>query len=131
MTKKEYERLSYQLEHLKIVTNNALKSLELNLKSIENLEAQLQEFIHEERPTSPTYIPPVSQVDVNSKPSDLIRMKEVIRMTGFSRSTIYLKMKKRDFPQAISLGCRSIAWLRKDVKDWILSKVNTSRKLTE
>lgn len=40
----------------------------------------------------------------------IIRLPEVVKITGLSRSTIYLRMSKGDFPQSISLGERAVGW---------------------
>ena len=57
----------------------------------------------------------------------LIRRKEVEKMTGLKRSSIYLKIKEGDFPKPIKLGMRAVAWLEADVMQWIESKVTESR----
>lgn len=48
-----------------------------------------------------------------------IRLKEVIYMTGLSRSTIYRRMDEGTFPQKRSLGGRAVAWLESDVIGWM------------
>ncbi|MCW1719947.1 AlpA family phage regulatory protein [Pseudoalteromonas sp. A3] len=50
-------------------------------------------------------------------------MKEVVRMTGLSRSTLYRLQQLEEFPKAVNLGCRSVAWVRSDINDWIREKV--------
>lgn len=59
----------------------------------------------------------------------LIRLSEVMQQTSLSRSVIYRKMKKGSFPQNISLGGRSVAWLESDVQEWIEIQVAKSFKL--
>ncbi|MGR5118485.1 AlpA family transcriptional regulator [Vibrio astriarenae] len=53
----------------------------------------------------------------------LIKLKEVISVTGLSRSSIYKFMDEKRFPQSISLGERSVAWVEEEVQDWIIEKV--------
>ncbi|WP_299686741.1 AlpA family transcriptional regulator [uncultured Vibrio sp.] len=53
----------------------------------------------------------------------LIKLKEVIAVTGLSRSSIYKYMDERQFPQSVSLGERSVAWVEDEVQDWILERV--------
>nr|WP_272877526.1 MULTISPECIES: AlpA family phage regulatory protein [Shewanella] len=53
-----------------------------------------------------------------------MKIKEVTQMTSLSRSTIYTKINQQDFPQSISLSCRSVAWVRKEVEDWIYLKMD-------
>ncbi|MCG3884713.1 AlpA family transcriptional regulator [Photobacterium leiognathi] len=57
----------------------------------------------------------------------IIRLPEVIKMTGLSRSTIYLRMSKDDFPHTISLGERAVGWLESDVDQWLEACVIASK----
>jgi prophage regulatory protein len=58
----------------------------------------------------------------------IIRLPEVVKITGLSRSTIYLRMSKSDFPQSISLGERAVGWLESDVEDWLEACVVASKE---
>ncbi len=49
----------------------------------------------------------------------IIRLPEVVDLTGLSRSTIYLRMGKGDFPHSVSLGDRAVGWLQEDIEKWI------------
>lgn len=50
------------------------------------------------------------------------RLKDVPRMTGLSRSTIYAQIAKGNFPKQIKLiGARSVGWHESAVIDWIES----------
>ncbi|HDY7733559.1 helix-turn-helix transcriptional regulator [Vibrio sinaloensis] len=57
----------------------------------------------------------------------IIRLPEVIDMTGLSRSTIYLRMSKGSFPQSISLGDRAIGWVQVEVEQWLEQRISASR----
>lgn len=50
--------------------------------------------------------------------NSILRLKQVVKITGLSRSSIYLRMK-RDFPQSVKLGERSVGWLDMDIKNWV------------
>ncbi|MCD4487005.1 AlpA family phage regulatory protein [Chromobacterium vaccinii] len=52
----------------------------------------------------------------------LIRLPEVMRKTGMSRSWIYAQMKAGLFPMAISLGARAVAWKQSSIDGWIASR---------
>ena len=58
----------------------------------------------------------------------ILRLPEVKERTGLSRSTIYLRMSKGNFPTAISLGDRAIGWLETEINDWISSHIKASGK---
>lgn len=53
----------------------------------------------------------------------LMRMIEVIRMTGLSRSSIYDRMNAGLFPKSCSLGGRSVAWVESEVMDWVENQI--------
>lgn len=56
------------------------------------------------------------------------RLPEVKNKTGLSRSTIYLRMSKKEFPQSISLGGRAIGWLEEDINQWLEQCIAESKK---
>ncbi len=56
-------------------------------------------------------------------PETILRLSEVIRIAGLSRSTLYNRIAKREFPYQISLGGRAVAWLKREVDDWISERI--------
>ena len=58
----------------------------------------------------------------------ILRLPEVKYATGQSRSTIYSKIAKGEFPASISLGARSVGWIESEVQDWILMQIEKSRQ---
>lgn len=61
----------------------------------------------------------------------IIRLKEVIDLTGLARSTIYKFISGDLFPKPISLGDRCVGWLESEVHDWILSKIKDRDQLVK
>ncbi len=59
-----------------------------------------------------------------------IRLPEVMSKTGLARSTIYKLISAGDFPAQVALGARAVAWLESDIHGWMLSKVETSQKIS-
>lgn len=56
----------------------------------------------------------------------ILRLKEVQRMTGLSRSTIYAEIAKGKFPKQVKLtGARSVGWHESAVIQWIESRQHT------
>lgn len=53
----------------------------------------------------------------------LIRLKQVMASTGLSRATIYRYMASDRFPESVSLGERSVAWVESEVEEWILTRI--------
>lgn len=58
----------------------------------------------------------------------IIRLPAVKDQTGLSRSSIYLRMSKGEFPQSISLGDRAVGWLEEDVNQWLEQCIAASKK---
>ena len=58
----------------------------------------------------------------------ILRLPEVMARTGLSRSTIYSKMDKREFPQSISLGLRAVGWDADEIDSHNLALIEASRK---
>jgi predicted DNA-binding transcriptional regulator AlpA len=54
----------------------------------------------------------------------VIRAKEVVYMTGLSRSTIWRMEKEGKFPSRRAIGSRSIGWLESDIMNWIKGRSN-------
>lgn len=57
----------------------------------------------------------------------ILRLTQVKARTGLSRSTIYLKVSKKEFPAPVSLGARAVGWIEAEVEDWISRQVAVSR----
>ena len=57
----------------------------------------------------------------------ILRLPEVIRRTGLSRSSIYLRGSKGTMPKHISLGGRAVGWIESDVEKWLAEQITTSK----
>ena len=57
----------------------------------------------------------------------IIRLKDVMALTGLSRSTIYLRMVQGKFPNKINLGSRAVGWISSEVNEWIEERIRESR----
>jgi len=57
----------------------------------------------------------------------ILRLPIVIERTGLSRSSIYLRISKKEFPAPISLGGRAVGWVEQDVELWLSEKVEASQ----
>ncbi|MBK5549086.1 AlpA family transcriptional regulator [Pseudomonas sp. TH03] len=53
----------------------------------------------------------------------IIRLKQVVDVTGLGRSTVYKYIAEGFFPKPVSLGDRCVGWLEGEVQDWILARV--------
>ena len=59
----------------------------------------------------------------------ILRLPEVRRSTGLSRSTIYLRIAEGRFPKPVSLGGRAVGWLEAEVQEWLERRIEASRKV--
>lgn len=53
----------------------------------------------------------------------IIRLKEVIDITGLARSTVYKYVAEGSFPKPVSLGDRAVGWVENEVHEWILVRI--------
>ena len=56
-----------------------------------------------------------------------LRLRQVTQLTGLGRSMIYQMQAEGRFPQRIKLGQRAVGWLESEVRDWLATRVETSR----
>lgn len=49
----------------------------------------------------------------------ILRIREVSRMVGVGRATIYRLLARGDFPRPLQLGARSIGWREDEIQEWI------------
>lgn len=59
----------------------------------------------------------------------VIRIAQVIAVTGLSKATIYRYMDKGVFPRRIKLGEHSVGWIEEEVIAWIESRVQARDEL--
>jgi len=53
----------------------------------------------------------------------IIRLRDVMELTGLARSTIYKQVDAGTFPQPVPLGGRSVGWVEQEVEDWVLARI--------
>jgi prophage regulatory protein len=59
----------------------------------------------------------------------IIRLPEVRKRTGLSRSSIYALIKQGKFKAPIHIGSRAVGWLSTDVDEYIDARVAASREI--
>lgn len=62
-----------------------------------------------------------------NQPSQLLRIPEVIKRVGLSRSQIYKLIDLGDFPKQVKVCKRVAAWLNQDLDEWIEERVRDGR----
>jgi prophage regulatory protein len=58
----------------------------------------------------------------------ILRLPDVKRLIGLSRSTIYQLVAQGSFPKPVHLGERSVGWVQAEVEQWLQRRIETSRK---
>ncbi|MGC0155592.1 helix-turn-helix transcriptional regulator [Chromobacterium vaccinii] len=66
---------------------------------------------------------------INSNTSYMLRLPDVMKVTGLSRSSLYALIKQGQFPRQIQLGPRTVAWLSSDVDSWLEERINAARNM--
>jgi prophage regulatory protein len=51
------------------------------------------------------------------------RLPEVLARTGLKRSTLYVLIRKQEFPRPVPLSARAVGWLTSAVDRWIEERV--------
>ena len=49
----------------------------------------------------------------------ILREKEVIKVVGLSRTSIWRKEKLGTFPRRVKIGDRAVGWLRSSIEEWL------------
>ena len=58
----------------------------------------------------------------------LLRLRDVIKMTSLSRTTIYDYMAEGKFPKNIHLGPKISVWIEREIQEWINSQILLNRQ---
>ena len=58
----------------------------------------------------------------------ILRLEQVCRMTGLSRSLVYQMEAEHRFPKRIHLTQRAVGWIEGEVQGWLAERVAGSRR---
>jgi prophage regulatory protein len=53
----------------------------------------------------------------------LLKLKDVLAITGLSRSYVYALAQQDIFPKPIKLSERASAWVEAEIEEWINSRI--------
>lgn len=56
----------------------------------------------------------------------LIRRSELLKTVGLSRSSVYLMMTRQEFPAAVKISKRAVAWRLSQVSAWMAERQSQS-----
>ncbi|MCB2082027.1 MAG: AlpA family transcriptional regulator [Rickettsiales bacterium] len=54
---------------------------------------------------------------------NFLRLRDVLKRTGLSRSSIYQLMKDGKFPKQKFLSKRCVVWVEDEVHDWMMEQL--------
>lgn len=63
------------------------------------------------------------------KDDRVLRLPEVVSLTGLSKSGVYQAIQDNHFPKPLKLGKRASGWLQSEVSGWI-SSIAAAREVT-
>lgn len=53
----------------------------------------------------------------------IMRLEEVMSVTGFKRSSVYKYMAIGTFPKPVSLSDKAVGWVSTEIDDWIKARI--------
>jgi len=56
-----------------------------------------------------------------------LRVREVVPMVGFSKNTLYARVRAGTFPKPVALGPQTTAFLEGEVLDWMKAQATQCR----
>ncbi len=60
----------------------------------------------------------------NMKKIEILRLPQVMKRIGVSKSWVYQNLKNGKFPKQIFLSERLVGWVDSDIDDWIKSRID-------
>ena len=58
---------------------------------------------------------------MSTREGRIVRLPEVMRLTGLSKTTIHRRYREGTFPRPLRLGPQSIGWRREEIVEWLES----------
>lgn len=58
----------------------------------------------------------------------LIKLARVTEKTGLSKTSVYMTAT---FPRPIKIGTKAVAWIEREVDDWIAKRIAASRTASD
>lgn len=64
---------------------------------------------------------------ISENPTSFLRLPQVRQRIGLSRSSLYAKIQRGEFPAPVNLGARAVGWVESEVDRWIADRIAASR----
>jgi prophage regulatory protein len=95
-----------------------------------DLRASRRSHSHPLAKKMPQYDMPVHAPEMTEHPIReivFIRLPDVKAVTGLSKTSIYELIRERSFPAPVRLGSRAVAWVKSEVRQWAMERIQASR----
>ncbi len=102
----------------KLIKHNHISFIQTSKKQVDFFGFQLLEYLLNHVKTNTQK--PVKQTETTDR---ILRAKEVISLTGLSRTTIWRLEKQGEFPARVSLGGNRVGWRLSEINHWIGTRV--------
>ncbi|PAJ70612.1 hypothetical protein CJF42_26045 [Pseudoalteromonas sp. NBT06-2] len=102
----------------KLQKQKKLGFIQLPSDQVEFFGYQLLEYLLQQvsNPVQP------EKVIQNQPQEKILRIEEVTKMVGLSRSTVWRMETKGEFPARVPLGTRSVGWRNIEIEEWIAKR---------
>ncbi len=64
--------------------------------------------------------------ELTQDPDRMLRLPEVLAITGLSRATVYAMVAAGEFPAPVRLGARAVGWWLSEIVVWLRSRPRAS-----
>lgn len=54
---------------------------------------------------------------------NILRLKDVKKVTGLGRTSIYKFIAEGTFPKSVSLSDRAVGWISTEIDEWVLARI--------
>ena len=68
---------------------------------------------------------------MSTQENRIVRLPEVMRLTGLSKATIHRRYRDGTFPRPLRLGPQSIGWWRTEILEWLESLQRAGARLED
>jgi prophage regulatory protein len=68
---------------------------------------------------------------MNADRVEMLRIAQVKKIIGLSRSTIYSLISQGSFPRQVHMGPKAVAWISSEVQTWVVARITQSRGVKE
>ncbi len=102
----------------KLIKQNHISYIQVDKKRVELFGYQLLEYLlNQVKDNTPVTMKPPETSE------RILRIKEVVHITGLSRTTIWRLENKGTFPRRVSLGGSRVGWRLSEINQWLGTRV--------